>query len=746
MVKVQKPQPKSLNKTQKIDGISKEKLKLNKITKTKTNAGVVEAVADIKKKNASTKSANKKTIEKKTKVITEAKASVSKPTPKSKTSKKPLVLAPPESPAAQAPKVAKRSESKAAASIEAPVPKATKKPASALKAIKKSESSKNKAFQATPPSSIKKTESVEAPASKAEKKAASGNAKKAVSVASVLKAGKTSEPVAKAAKKTAAVAVPKTTKRPPQSETTVEEVATKKSKTNIAKSTQAEGNGKSTKKQTNLEKKEEKKVKPEKNKITGKKNVGKVLGLKQSSPKQKQLVKGTKKVKSEPTNVAKAKSKKQAPKKQKKQNLELNFELKPFDEDKFYEIVKSNVHSVCNAIKIQASEELERRKMASIFTDYRYILQVGCYKIPSAPKRVVKLALKNSLVGSDDDVAIIVPDLQRGARFDYEPTVQHYEDLFREAGVEQRLTVVPFNRLRNDLGSFEAKRKFLNSFDYLLCDGRISGQTTAFFGIVSMHYPKAFQNTFLTILLYPSQASQKPRNVLHAVRLSKENALATEISRALKRTAYRQLRKGDLTAIPVGNHEHSGQELAENILTVIKQLEQHYAGGLANIRSIYLKIDIVGTSALPLYISVCSPPADTPYVVGPREQRMLKLKKQANEVLTRFALTKDVEFVKLTPAQVQRKAELMEKRKALKTEDKNAVNGNDDGKEQSAAPAKKVKKAIEPVKSFAYEDDENDEDDDDDEDVEDDDEEDHEEETDDSDDDDDDEDDEDEED
>lgn len=490
MVKVQKPQPKSLNKNQKIDGISKEKPKPNKITKTTTRAGVVEAVADIKKKYASTKSTNKKTIEKKTKVVTEAKTPVSKPTPKSKTSKKPLVLAPPESPAAPASKVTKGPESKAAASIEAPVPKATKKSAPiapALKATKKSESSKNKASQAAPPSPIKKTETVDAPAPKAEKKAVKGNAKKAVSVASVLKADKTSEPVAKAAKKTAAVAVPKTTKRPPQFETTVEEVATKKTKTNIAKSTQAVGIGKNTKKQTNLEKKEEKIVKPEKNKITGKKNVGKVLALKQSSPKQKQLVKGTKKVKSVPTKVAKGKPKKQAPKKQKKQNLELNFELKPFDEDKFYEIVKSNVHSVCDAIKIQAAEELEKRKMASIFTDYRYILQVGCYKIPSAPKRVVKLALKNSLVGSDDDVAIIVPDLQRGARFDYEPTVQHYEDLFREAGVEQRLTVVPFNRLRNDLGSFEAKRKFLNSFDYLLCDGRISGQTTAFFGIVSMH-------------------------------------------------------------------------------------------------------------------------------------------------------------------------------------------------------------------------------------------------------------------
>lgn len=464
MVKVQKLQPKSLNKTQKINGFSKEKIKLNKITKTIAKAGVVEVVADIKKKNASTKLGINKTIEKKTKVVTEAKTPVSKPTPKLKTSKKPLVLAPPKSPVAQTPKVAKRSaftESKEGASIVAPVPKATKKSAFIA------ESSKKKASPAAPSSTIKKTAFADAPAPKAEKKAASGNAKKYVSVvASALQAGKTSEPVAKIAKKTAAVSVPKTTKRPPQFEPTVEAVATKRSKKNTAKSAPAEVTEKNTKKQTNLENKVEKNVKP---------------------PKQKQLVKGTKKVKSAPKNVPKAKSKKEAPKKQKKQNLELNFELKPFDEDKFYEIVKSSVHGVCDAVKTQAAEELMSQKAASIFTDYRYILQVGCYKIPSAPKRVVKLAVKNSLVGSDDDVAIIVPDLQRGARFDYEPTVQHYEDLFREAGVEQRLTVVPFNRLRNDLGSFEAKRKFLNSFDYLLCDGRISGQTTAFFGIVSIH-------------------------------------------------------------------------------------------------------------------------------------------------------------------------------------------------------------------------------------------------------------------
>jgi len=139
----------------------------------------------------------------------------------------------------------------------------------------------------------------------------------------------------------------------------------------------------------------------------------------------------------------------------------------------------------------------------------------------------------------------------------------------------------------------------------------------------------------------------------------------------------------------------------------------------------YLKIDIVGTSSLPLYVSLCSPPADTPYVVGPREQRMLKLKKQANEVLSKFALTKDVGFVKLTGDQVKYKAEVREKRLALKA----AESTKDNDEEETVVPAKKARKeaVVKPVEADddedeEKEDDENDEEDEDDEEGEDDDE------------------------
>lgn len=273
--------------------------------------------------------------------------------------------------------------------------------------------------------------------------------------------------------------------------------------------------------------------------------------------------------------------------------------------------------------------------------------------------------LKHSLVNpEEDDVVIIVPDLQRGAKVDYEPTIQHYEDLLREAGVT-KLKIVPFNQIRKECTTFEAKRKFANTYDYFLCDGRIVGHVVGFCG----------------------SPFQKPRTTFHAVRLNKSDNYKQEIERSLKRTAYRQLVKGDLISIPVGSHRHSINELAENIQFVIDQLKTIYPGGLANVRQMNLKIDIIGTSSIPLYANLAGPPLETPNVVGLREQRMLKLKKEANEVLEQFNLSKTGEFVKLDKEQVQRKRQIQDARKALVND--LVIQAEDETEE---IPAKKVKK------------------------------------------------------
>ncbi|KAI8043381.1 hypothetical protein M5D96_004711, partial [Drosophila gunungcola] len=589
-----KPQAKSLNKSNSIEGVAKKKGKTEKSKKLPKEA-TLELTSGKKIKNAA--SQKNDGVEKEQKL----------PKKESKAAKRPLILAPPESPAAP-PAAEKKSKAKPAVPAT-PVPK--KKPAKRPLILAPPESpvapktqEKKSAQEAAP---AKKTVQA-APLAKKPAEVVPPATKSAQVAPPTKKPAKAAQPAKKAAqdappaKKAAQVAPP--SKKPAQP-------AQAASPAKKSQKPAAEAPKKSEKPA-----KEATQAKPAKAQPAAQlqKKAKSVQKLSKAPKSKKPFNKKSK------AGQAKGKSVKKAP---------------SFDEQRYKEIVtENNVTKVCQALKTLVSEEVAKKKATSIFSDYRYILQVASYKISSCPKRMVKLSLKHSLVGNTDDVALI-----RGAKFESDPTKQHYEDLLREAGVKQRLTVIPFNQLRNEMGSFEAKRKFLNSYDYLLCDGRLSGQATAFLG----------KNT------------QKPRNVLHAVRLTKDK-LPEEITRALSRTAFRQLAKGDLTSIAVGNDGHSAEQLAENILLVSKQLQQVFPGGLANIRSI-----------------MCAPPADTPYVVGPKEQRMLKLKKQANEVLSRFAMTKDADFIKLTSDQVKRKAELRVERAALLAAD--AAPKDNDGED-----------------------------------------------------------------
>ncbi|KAM7358303.1 ribosomal L1 domain-containing protein CG13096 [Cochliomyia hominivorax] len=337
------------------------------------------------------------------------------------------------------------------------------------------------------------------------------------------------------------------------------------------------------------------------------------------------------------------------------------FEPTNFDEVKFNEIVTlGNIKKITKALKTLVEKEVSEKK-TSIFSDYKYFLNVASYKIPNCPKRMVKLNLKHSLVDPNiDDVVLIVPDLQRGSKVDYEPTVQHYEDLLREQDLGN-IKIVPFNQLRNECTTFEAKRKFANTYDYFMCDGRIVSHVVGFCG---KHF-------------------QKPRTTLHAARLNNPKTFKKDIDHALKRTAYKQLNKGDLISIPLGNDRFTTDQVAENVEIIIEQLKTLFPGGCANMRNIYLKIDIKGTSALPLYISLSGAPAEAPNVVGPREQKMLKLKKQANDILSKFSMTKTGDFVKLDKKQVERKQKLREARSALLAEDNEHKPPTKKAKQQS---------------------------------------------------------------
>lgn len=138
------------------------------------------------------------------------------------------------------------------------------------------------------------------------------------------------------------------------------------------------------------------------------------------------------------------------------------------------------------------------------------------------------------------------------------------------------------------------------------------------------------------------------------------NNIGASIMKGIRRTAFKQLNKGNMTTIPIASHRHTSEEVADNVLAVLRQLKTIYPGGLGNIRSLNIKVGVLGTSSLPLYISMVQGPDTNPYVVGPREQKMLKLKRETKDVLSKFQFTNEGTIQRLTQEQITKKRKIQE--------------------------------------------------------------------------------------
>lgn len=136
-----------------------------------------------------------------------------------------------------------------------------------------------------------------------------------------------------------------------------------------------------------------------------------------------------------------------------------------------------------------------------------------------------------------------------------------------------------------------------------------------------------------------------------------------------------------MVTIPIASHRHTASEVSDNVVAAIKQLKTLHPGGLGNIRALTLKVGIKGTSSLPLYMSMVQGPEANPYVVGPREQKMLKLKRETKDVLTKFQFTTDGTLERLTQEQIAKKRKIQE-----------AKNGEAVSEENKSKKVKKEKK------------------------------------------------------
>lgn len=189
--------------------------------------------------------------------------------------------------------------------------------------------------------------------------------------------------------------------------------------------------------------------------------------------------------------------------------------------------------------------------------------------------------LKHTLHNEDSEVALFVKDLKRGRRLDFEPTIQHYENLLREKNVTKyRITVIPVNQLYNEYATFELRRKLSYLYDKFLVDSPIAAHVNGFLG---------------------SKMLKKGRLAI-PVNLSKEN-LSDEIDKAMRKVFYKHVNQGITQNIQVGKHSMPNDQIAENIIDLLRQFGEIHPGGYKNVHKLFLRPQANVSVVIPLYVS-----------------------------------------------------------------------------------------------------------------------------------------------
>ncbi|XP_047513377.1 ribosomal L1 domain-containing protein CG13096 [Pieris napi] len=214
-----------------------------------------------------------------------------------------------------------------------------------------------------------------------------------------------------------------------------------------------------------------------------------------------------------------------------------------------------------------------------IFGDENPIfLQIRCIKIQNTTGNI-KFVLPHSTAASPGEICLITPDLKKGKKPDHEPTIEHWEDLLRKAGVTSVKTILPMRQLRVEYDQFELRRRLMTQHDFIMVDTRVLNHVSHHLG-----------NMFF-----------KKHNMLIPVNINEKKDLKKDIDVGL-RTVMLRLNEGAISNLVVGHTGMPQGHIKENILAIIKQLAERYPGGEPNIRSLFLKLP--QSLSLPIYMTL----------------------------------------------------------------------------------------------------------------------------------------------
>ncbi|XP_049539529.1 ribosomal L1 domain-containing protein CG13096-like [Anopheles darlingi] len=253
-------------------------------------------------------------------------------------------------------------------------------------------------------------------------------------------------------------------------------------------------------------------------------------------------------------------------------------------------------------------EELQKRiakdEKAKLFgDDLRFALQIAAVKIPDCPTRNCRLSLPHAVLRKEDDVCLIVKDLERGRKYDYENTLCHWQDKLREAGVTTVTQIIPFQQLKQDYKQYEMRRKLVHRFERFLVDARIAGHV---FSALGTHFTRRKKN---------------PTSVV----LEDDEQLAENIEKALRKVTYGRTNTGLTTEIKFAATWMPIEKAVENGMALLEGLKTEFPGGWLNVASIHVTTASTSKQSLLLYMSMINPNlVPVPKIEGPRAQFVAK--------------------------------------------------------------------------------------------------------------------------
>merc|ERR550519_1674670 len=209
-------------------------------------------------------------------------------------------------------------------------------------------------------------------------------------------------------------------------------------------------------------------------------------------------------------------------------------------------------------------------------------LQISGIKLPRInDSQIIKIRLPHTPMPPSRDVCLIVKDLEKGIKPDHEATVEHFQSLLADKGINQITQVISLRELKVEYKQYEAKTQLCHRFDLFLADARIIRLLPQFLG-----------KPFYKRKKLPIQVDLNSKD------------LKGEVERAVMTVTLPLKHTGSCSSVSVGYSSLSKDQLLENTLAVLKTIVDKYPGGWPNVRSVYVKSQ--STPSLPLYVTLRS--------------------------------------------------------------------------------------------------------------------------------------------